>query len=79
MTDEEQEKYRQLILEKHCNALAEHFDVVQILVSGVNDEGNTYRQFYGSGNYFARTGMCHDFVGQEAATQIANKLDPPEE
>ena len=73
------EEQRQLILERHCNALAEHFDVVQILVSGVDNEGNTYRQYYGTGNYFARTGMCHDFIGQEAATQIANKLGPLDE
>jgi len=73
------EEQRQLILENHCSAMAEHFDAVQILVSGVDSEGNTYRQYYGSGNYFARTGMCHDFVGQEAATQIANKLGPLED
>jgi len=72
MTDEQ----IQAVLERHANELAELFDAVQILTSGVDETGRTFRQYCGSGNYFARTGMCHDFIGQEAATQIANKLGP---
>ncbi len=66
---------KQKILKRHCDELAEYFDAVQILATGLDEENKTESVYYGSGNYFARSGMCHDFIGQELAVQIANKLD----
>ena len=58
--------------------LGEHFDAVQILAT-VSDGDGTERSFKGSGNWYARQGMAHDFINadihQDAAEQIANKLN----
>lgn len=66
---------KQRILKRHCDELAEIFDAVQILTSGLDEKGDSFQVNFGSGNYYARSGMCHDFVGQELAIQIANKLE----
>jgi hypothetical protein len=70
MTEEEQEK----LLERHANELAEIFDSVQILASGVRPDGSTFRLYNGSGNFFSRSGMCHEFIEAERAQQIARQL-----
>jgi hypothetical protein len=71
MTEEEQEK----VLERHVNELAEIFDSVQILASGVRPNGSTFRLYNGSGNFFSRLGMCHELIEVDRAQHIATQLD----
>jgi hypothetical protein len=70
------------VLEKCLHDLGEHFELVQILCSRT-EEGWTQRCFWGSGNFYARLGMAHEFItedaAQESAKQIADKLNPLEE
>jgi len=66
---EEQKK-----LVEECNAkLGEHFDAVQILVSW-NEEGRTNMYKLGSGNWYARQGMAHDFINTDVAQEYAHQL-----
>jgi len=70
-------------IEVAINMLAEHFPNVQVLASRVDTDGRTYRISQGVGDWYARQGLAHEFIqqdiAQEAATQIAEKLKPPEE
>ncbi len=70
------------IVDAAVAALGEHFDSVQILVSTV--EGTKTRCIKrGSGNWYARQGMAHEFVNEDVAVenarQIADRLNPPDE
>ncbi len=56
--------------------LSEHFDAVQIMVS-YPWEGGTQPLYAGSGNWFARQGMAHDFIQLEEAEQIAREIGKP--
>jgi hypothetical protein len=72
------------LLTKTAEALGEHFDAVQILVSRmVPERGGTERFTAGSGNWFARQGMAHAFINSDEADTIAHeigkKLDPPDD
>lgn len=71
------------IVEEAAAKLGEHFDSVQILVSWGVDGGGTKSCFSGTGNWYARQGMAHEFINsdiaQDAAQQIAEKLNPPDE
>lgn len=62
--------------------LGEHFDHVQILATW-NEEGTTQRHFTGSGNWYARQGMAHDFISwdkaQTAADEISKVLPKPDD
>lgn len=62
--------------------LGEHFDAVQIMVSW-NEESTTQSISRGSGNWYARQGMAHEFVNkdmaQENAHQIAARIGMSEE
>jgi hypothetical protein len=61
------------VLEKALHELGEHFEAVQILATWV-EEGETQRAFRGTGNYYARLGMAHDFIQEDAAVESANQL-----
>jgi len=79
MSNEDAEKMLDAMLAR----IGEHFDHVQILTTW-NDRGITKNLYRGSGNWFARQGMAHDFIhqdiAQDAATQIANALkEPPDD
>lgn len=78
MTPEEAEK----LAEKSAESLGEHFDAVQILVSW-NEGGRSMCVRRGAGNWYARQGMAHEFINadiaQDAAIQIAEKLNPPDD
>lgn len=78
MTNREIEK----LLEDTAAKLGEHFDGVQILVSW-NELGLTKNCFKGSGNWFTRQGMAHQFItediAQDNARAIAFRLNPPPE
>ncbi len=70
------------IIEKALHDLGEHFDAVQILSTFV-EEGVTMRCFQGTGNFYARQGMAHEFINtdlaEEMGAQIAKQLNPPDE
>jgi hypothetical protein len=63
-------------LEDAVNVLREHFDCVQILASWESDdgEGSTFFARRGSGNWYARQGMAHDFVQTSQSREIASEL-----
>lgn len=69
------------LVEQHAAALGEHFDAIQILVTW-NDNGNSYSLARGSGNWYARQGLAHEFitkdVAQENARQISQAMQPPD-
>lgn len=62
--------------------LCEHFESVQILAS-YEEGGQTRCCSNGSGNWYARQGMAHEFINQdiaqENAHQIAEKMNPPDQ
>ena len=68
------------ICEEFAAKLGEHFDAVQILASW-NDGGLSYCIKRGSGNWYARQGMAHEFINadmaQEQARQIAEAMPSP--
>lgn len=49
-----------------ASELCEHFEAVQILCSYSDDSG-THFITKGSGNWYARQGMAHDFIGSAQA------------
>ena len=53
--------------------LGEHFDHVQILCTW-NEQGGTQRHFNGSGNWYARQGMAHDFISWDEAQTAAQEI-----
>lgn len=63
----------QVIVDRHCHQLIEHFDAVQILVS-LPDEGGTGSIYSGRGNWYARQGMAQDFVKQDQARTAAHEI-----
>jgi hypothetical protein len=69
------------LVRQHVNALMEHFEAVQILVSITDAEG-THNVHLGGGNWFARQGMAHQFIrhdqAQTNAHAIAKAMPRPE-
>lgn len=61
------------ILERFAAMLGEHFDAVQILASW-NDEGLSYCAKRGTGNWYARQGMAHEFINADIAQENARQL-----
>ncbi len=61
------------LLDKHAAQLAEHFDSVQILVTVVEDGGTDYFA-KGKGDWYARRGMCHQFIDMDQAEANSNAL-----
>jgi len=78
LTLQEQER----VVRQHVDALGEFFDSVQILASNVTQIG-TENVFTGSGKWFARQGMAHDFINRDRAQteahELAGAMRPPEE
>lgn len=72
------------IVQSHVNALMEHFEVVQILTSLTSQNG-TESVNLGAGNWYARQGMAHEFIGRDRAHTSAHEIakiipsSPPEE
>lgn len=70
------------IVAKCLHELGEHFESVQILATRT-ESGWTQRCFSGTGNFYARLGMAHEFIDEdnakESAKQIAETLKPEEE
>lgn len=63
MNNDEQKNDMELI-QKHVDALSEHFDTVQVFVTSKQEglEGNTINANIGSGNWFARYGQVRTWL-----------------
>lgn len=66
---------RQVIVDQCVARLMEVTDCVQILGS-YHDEEGTHSLYIGAGNWFARTGMAHDFLDRDEANTSANAVKP---
>lgn len=70
-------------LESAVSKLSEFFDAVQINATYLTESGTTRGVKRGSGNYYARQGLCREFCVEdeqiEQARCIAKELDPPDE
>lgn len=55
------------ILQQAVELLSAHFSSVQILVSEILPNGDTVAQFNGSGDWYARTGLAHEFLVRDKA------------
>lgn len=62
------------ILDKHLGMLAEHFDSVQIMATGLDTKGDTDVFFRGTGNWYARQGMAQSFINHNKARENAMEL-----
>ena len=69
MTNKESED----ICQKALDILGEHYDAVQIMVTW-NEESITKWSKLGSGNWFARIGMAHEFIADSEQEDMAEKL-----
>ena len=78
MNDKEAKEY----VEKMATELGEHFDSAQVMVSW-NEEGITKSLKRGSGSWYARQGMAHEFItendSQIQADHIAGELNGPDD
>lgn len=54
-------------LKRATRSLGEFFDAVQILATGIGEDGCTESFRYGAGNMFSRIGLADDFVEYERA------------
>lgn len=63
----------QAIVQKALDTLGEHFEAVQIMVSW-NEQGTTRLFNLGSGNWYARMGMAHEFVKSDEAQTLASEI-----
>ena len=79
MTDDQ----RLEIMQHHLDALSEIYDSVQILGTFLRPNNTTSSHKRGSGNWYARQGMAHEFISENLAADqadlIAKKLDPPDD
>lgn len=69
MTTNEADK----IIEKNLNELGEHFDAVCVMVT-YKENGVTRACYRGSGNYYARLGMAHEFIDNDRNSDLARRL-----
>jgi|JI10StandDraft_1071094.scaffolds.fasta_scaffold01661_12 hypothetical protein len=80
MISDLQPKDQEKLVQRHIDALMEHFDAVQIMATSADLDG-TSNVFMGGGNWFARQGMAHDFIRQDKARtdarEISKAIDPP--
>lgn len=61
------------MLDEIAAKLGEHFDAVQLMVTW-NEEGITYAAKRGSGNWYARQGLAHEFINADIAVENARQL-----
>jgi hypothetical protein len=54
--------------------LSEHFDSIQILGSFMEENGDTGKLSMGKGNWYARQGICREFLEQDTAATNAYEL-----
>lgn len=53
--------------------LGEHFDACQIMVTW-NEQSQSMALHRGSGNWYARQGLAHEFIGLDRAQEIGNQV-----
>jgi hypothetical protein len=79
MTEDEQ---LAAVIARCVHELGEHFSSVQILVSRVV-EGQTHCVIKGSGDWYARQGLAHEFLNSsrddDAMEKLAKQIKPNEE
>ena len=61
------------LLDDAAAKLAEHFGVVQIMVTW-DEFGITHSAKRGVGNWYARQGMAHEFINCDIAVENARQL-----
>lgn len=75
MTNEDIEKIEaenaREAVRKALEILGEHFDSVQILANHITVDGNTVAAFWGTGDWYSRTGMAHEFIDKDSARNFA--------
>ena len=75
MTNDDIEKLEaenaQRAIERALEILGEHFDSVQILATHLTVNGESVGAYWGKGNWHARMGMAHDFIGKDSARNFA--------
>lgn len=74
----------QALICKIADELAEKgFDAVQIVASRIEDDGGTRAFQGGAGNWYARRGLCEQFIERDQADTSArilgSALNPPDE
>ena len=69
MTPEEAEEF----ITKAVDLLGDHFEAVQVMVSW-NEQGETRCLKRGGGNWYARQGMAHEFINEDAAQETAYQI-----
>jgi hypothetical protein len=53
--------------------LREHFEAAQILVTWT-ENGKCYSTNRGSGNWYARQGLAHEFIARDRAQEIGREI-----
>lgn len=66
---------RRAEIEMCVHRLMEFADCIQVLASYTDSEG-THSCYLGAGNWFARTGMAHDFLERDESQTAANAVKP---
>lgn len=62
------------LLNTHAARLSEHFDSVVILASYMEADGTWAAIASGEGNWYARVGLCHQFLENARAEQFVNEF-----
>lgn len=57
----------------------ENYDAVQILASYPTDGGGTGGLVRGRGNYYARKGLCQEFLQRDLCSDIGRAVRPPDD
>lgn len=77
-----EEAYKRL--EDAIMPLREHFEAIQIM-STWTEGGLCYSSYYGAGNWYARTGLAHQFLEKDKAQTFGKEVSrqlpqaPPDE
>lgn len=61
------------LLDDTLARLAEHFEAIQIMVTRYTEDG-TQHVSRGTGNWYARQGMAHEFIGLARADEVAERI-----
>jgi hypothetical protein len=72
----------QALINESAAKLAEHFDSVQIVASRVEESGGTRSWHGGLGDWYARRGLCEEFIERDQSRTLAQEIHnatPPTE
>lgn len=62
------------LMERFVAELGEHFTAVQILASMPADGGGTRGIKRGCGDWYARQGLAHEFINEDASAEIGRQI-----